>query len=54
MFSEFSYLKTCEESGWCTVVAGKVGRDLKTNISGFIYKIVSKVEIDFRELIRKK
>ena len=32
----------------------KAGRDLKSNVSGFIEKFfVLKVEIDFRELIRK-
>ena len=37
------------------VVAGKVMRDLKSNISGFSKDfLVLKVEIDFRELIRKK
>ena len=36
LFSEFFYLKACEESGGGIVVAGKVGRDLKSNVSGFI------------------
>ena len=36
MFSVFFYLKACEESGWSIVVAGQVGRDLKSNVSGFI------------------
>ena len=36
LFSEFFYLKACEESGGSIVVAGKVGRDLKSNVSGFI------------------
>ena len=36
LFSEFFYLKACKESGGGIVVAEKVGRDLKTNVSGFI------------------
>ena len=36
LFSEFFYLKACEESGGGIIVAGKVGRDLKSNVSGFI------------------
>ena len=33
----------------------KAGKDLKSNVSGFIKRFfVLKVEIDFRELIRKK
>ena len=35
--------------------AGKVGRDLKSNVSGLFKDVlVLKVETDFRELIRKK
>ena len=36
MFSEFFYLKACEESGGGLVIAGKVGRDLKLNVLAFI------------------
>ena len=36
LFSEFFYLKAREESGAGIVVTGKVGRDLKSNVSGFI------------------
>ena len=36
------------------VIAGKVGRDLKSNVSGFIKDVLFSVEIDFREMIRKK
>ena len=36
LFSEFFYLKVCEDSGGGIVVVGKVGRDLKLNESGFI------------------
>ena len=36
LFSEFFYLRACEESGVGIVVVGKVGRDLKSNASGFI------------------
>ena len=36
LFSDFFFLKECEESGGGIVVAGKVGRDLKSNVSGFI------------------
>ena len=55
LFSEFFSLKACEESGGDIVIAGNVGRDLKSNVSGFIKRyFVLKVEIDFRELIRKK
>ena len=35
-FLSFFYLKACEESGEGIVVVGKVGRDLKSNVSGFI------------------
>ena len=36
LFSEFFYLKACEERGGDIVVAGTVRRDLKSNVSGFI------------------
>ena len=36
MFSEFFYLKACEESVGGIVVAGKVGSDSKSNVLGFI------------------
>ena len=36
LFSKFFYLKACEESGRGIVVAGKLRRDLKSNVSGFI------------------
>ena len=35
-FMSFFYLKACEESRGGIVVAGKVGRDLKLNVTGFI------------------
>ena len=35
LFSEFFYLKASEERGGDIVVAGKVGRNLKSNVSGF-------------------
>ena len=55
LLSKFFYLKACEESGGGIIVAGKVGRDFKSNVSGFIKDFfVLKVEIDLRELIRKK
>ena len=37
------------------VIAGKVGKDIKSNVSVFIkYYFVLKVKIDFRELIKKE
>ena len=36
LFYEFFYLKACEESGGGIFEAGKVGRDLKSNVTGFI------------------
>ena len=36
LFSKFFFLKACEENGGDVVVARKVLRDLKLNISGFI------------------
>ena len=36
LFSEFFYLKACQESGVGIVVARKVGRDLMSNVSDFI------------------
>ena len=36
LFSEFFYLKACEESGGGIIIVEKFGRDLKTNVSGFI------------------
>ena len=38
LFSEFFYLKACEESGVSIVVAGKLERDLKSKVSGFIHE----------------
>ena len=35
-FSEFFYSKACERSGVGIAVAGKVGRDLKSNVSDFL------------------
>ena len=40
LFSEFFYLKASGESGGGIVVAGKVERDLKSNVSGFTKKIL--------------
>ena len=40
LFSEFFYLKACEENGGGIFVARKVGRDLKLNVSGFIKDFV--------------
>ena len=36
LFCEFFYLKVCEENGGGIVVAGNFGRDLKSNVSGYI------------------
>ena len=55
--SFFIYLKACKESEVGIVVGEKLGRDLKSNVSSFIkgfFCFVLKVEIHFRELIRKK
>ena len=51
-FSEFFYLKTCEQSGESIVVAIIAGRDL--NQMYLVSIKVLKGEIYFRELIRKK
>ena len=37
LFSEFFYLKACEESEAGIVLAGKVGRYLKSNLQSFAW-----------------
>ena len=54
MFSEFFDLKACKVTGVGIVVAGTLRRGVKPNVSVFIKDFCLNVEIDFRELIKKK
>ena len=54
LFSEFFYLKACEENRGGIVVVGKLGRDLKSNVLGFIKDFCFENGDKFQEVDKKE